>query len=411
MVEPRYQGRYTLQRRLIQLALLAAFLLLPLFDLLRFDFSSSRLHLFRQEVWLDEWTLLWLFAMFGMWLVGAVSLVFGRVYCAYACPQMVFSELAHDIDTLAAGLARRLPPPRREQLSRAFSLVLVGLMSVAASIFLMGYFAPLPEVLEQLSRLAVGPWVGLVGATMALISFLDFAFVRERFCQSACPYGLLQGIVEDGRSLHVALDETPGACIDCGACERACPMAIDIRQGAFQIECTRCGSCIDSCDRVLARLGRQSVLGFRFEVNPGQPAFDIKRVLVGASTLTFGVALLWAVASRQPLSIHVAPLFQTAAATTSEEHAEAHYLLRAGNRSRAPLTLKVSAEGLPAGAAIVGLPQRPLPPGQEQRFTVVVRLPRAQLEASVTPFVWVFEAEEHSERVRATFYARRGSAS
>ena len=228
-----WTGRFTTQRRLVQLLFLAVFLLLPVFDLFRFDLPAGKLFFFGQEIWLDEWALLWLGLMLAMWLVGAVSLVFGRVYCAYACPQTVFSELAHDVDAIARRLTRGLPPERRPGAARALSLLAVAALSLATTALFMAYFAPLPEVLRRIASLDFGPWLGAVGATTTLLAFLNLVFVRESFCRSACPYGLLQGVIEDGRSLHVRLDEATGACIDCKACARTCPMGIDIRGGSF----------------------------------------------------------------------------------------------------------------------------------------------------------------------------------
>ena len=199
---PHWTGHYSKQRRRIQFLFLGTFAVLPLFDLLRFDFQTSRLLILRQEIGLDEWALVWLFLMFAMWVIGAMSVVFGRVYCAYACPQMVFTELAHDIEALAKRLSRPFALKTRPRVARAISLALIAAMSVVSSLLFMAYFAPLPEVANRLMRLDVGPWIGLLGATFSLIAFLDFVFVREKFCQTACPYGLLQGVIEDGRNVH-----------------------------------------------------------------------------------------------------------------------------------------------------------------------------------------------------------------
>lgn len=407
---PHWSGRFTRQRRFIQVAFLAVFALLPVFDLLRFDFVQSRLRFFGGEIWLDEWALLWLALMFAMWLVGAVSLVFGRVYCAYACPQTVFSELAHDFDELGRRLARRLAPPWRERTARGVAYALVAVLSVAATALMMAYFAPLPDVLRRLARLDVGPWVGAIGAISTALAFANLAWVRESFCHTACPYGLLQGVIEDGRSLHVRLAPEQGQCIACAACARICPMDIDIRDGSFQIECTRCGSCVDACETVLRRLkpARPSVLVF--DLGRGARGWDLKRTLVAVSTLGFGLALVVAVARRQPLSFQLSPVYSAAAESATTPEASSHYLLRASNRGRAPVTLDVRAEGLP-GATVEGLGDPLLAPGQQRNYELVVRVPRSQVQASVTPFTWVIGAADQQQRIPATFFARKAKDS
>jgi len=408
-VLPNWAGRFTVQRRLVQLAFLAIFILLPVFDLFRFDLPAGKLHLFGQEIWLDEWALLWLALMFAMWLVGAVSLVFGRVYCAYACPQTVFTELAHDAAAIGKRLTRKLDPPRRAMAARGISLALVALLSLASTALLMAYFAPLPDVLRRIAHLDFGPWVGAIGAITTLLAFLNLAFVRESFCRSACPYGLLQGVLEDGRSLHVKLDETTGACINCKACARVCPMGIDIRDGSFQIECTRCGSCIDSCDAVLGRLkpARPGVLRFDF-MGFAKGGWDVKRTLVTVATVGFGVALALAVATRQPFTVQLSPVYAADAemAKTDGAVAEARYLLRASNKTKRPVALKVRLEGLPATARVEGLEDPTVPAGVERKFAVIVKVPSAELAGSVTAFSWVVTTSVGEKRVDATFFAR-----
>lgn len=386
----RWNGRNAKRRRLIQLAFLAVFVLLPLFDLFRFDFEAGRLHLFGAEIWLDEWAILWLALMFGMWLIGALSLVLGRVYCAYACPQMVFSEIAHDFDDIAKRLARRFDPKHRRRVARAISLAAVALVSIAASVFFLAWFAPLPDVM---SRLAIGV------AITALLAFLDFGFVREGFCRSVCPYGLLQGVIEDGRSLHVRFDEQ-GGCIECQACVKACPMEIDIRDGSFQIECTRCGSCIDACDAILGRLKRPGLLSFQL---PGFSlrTLDAKRVLVTAATLAFAVVLGIAVATRDMVAVHLSPVYMEAAPGM----AETRFLLRVANRGNEPVVLGIHPEGLPASARIEGLQDTSIPAGRERRLELTVRVPAADTKSSVTPFVWIVETPEGAKRFAASLFS------
>lgn len=399
---PGWTGRFNRQRRLIQLGFFAVFAALPLFDLLRFDFTTNRLRFFGTQIWLDEWTLIWLALMFGMWIIGAASLILGRAFCGYACPQMVFNEFAHDLDALARTLTARVPQDRRPRALRAVSLVLLAPVSTLFSVLLMGYFAPLPDVARRLLHLDVGLWVGAIGAATAVLFFLDFAFVRETFCRSVCPYGLLQGILEDGRSLHVAYSEETGPCIECRLCEKVCPMGIDIRKGSFQIECTRCGSCIDACTLILSKRKRPSLLAFRFGT---LSEWDAKRVLVAVSTVGFGAALVFAIATRERISFRLSPLYtDSAALPAGAGTVETRFLLRATNKGETPLRLDVRPEGLPPGAAISGLLDPTLPAGTEKRFTLVVSIPRGESASGVTPFRLVVRAADREESFPAAFF-------
>jgi polyferredoxin len=332
---------------------------------------------------------------------------------------MVFTELAHYIDAIAKRLSRRFDLKTRPRVARAVSLTLIAAMSIAASLLLLAYFAPLPEVAQRLLHLDVGPWIGLIGATFSLIAFLDFVFVREKFCQTACPYGLLQGVIEDGRSLHVKLDPGLGTCIECGACHRECPMGIDIRKGSFQIECTRCGSCIDACEEVLGRLKqpRPSVLAFDFG-GFSLRRWDPKRILVSVATFGFAASLLVAIILREGVTLRLSPVYMDEAATRASQAApgaldvvESRYLLRATNHTKASVDLKGRVEGLPTSTQLKGLENARLAPGEERRFTLVVRIPRTDAAGGATPFSWVIEGGGAPRRFPASFFARTSGRS
>ncbi|HVO50760.1 MAG TPA: 4Fe-4S dicluster domain-containing protein [Thermoanaerobaculia bacterium] len=409
MALPGWTGRFAKQRRLVQLGFFAVFAVLPLFDLFRFDFTVSRFYFFRHEIWLDEWTLIWLALMFAMWLVAAASLILGRVYCAYACPQMVFSEYANDLDALAKKVVRRISLKGREHAAvRVVTLALLLPFSILFSLLFMAYFAPLPEVIRRLASFDVSPWIGLLGLLTAVLFFLDFAFLREKFCRSVCPYGLLQGILEDGRSLHVAYSEATGPCIQCNLCTRVCPMEIDIREGSFQIECTRCGNCIDACDLILGKRKRPGLLAFDFG-RAGLKQWDAKRALVGISTVGFGVALVLAIAFRQDVAFRLSPVYMEQA-TGQTAFAESRFLLRATNKGKAPVDLVVTSDGLPKDVVLDGLADPSVPAGTEKRFTITVRVPRAEVASSVVPFTLTVKAKDQSETFPAALFVggRRG---
>jgi polyferredoxin len=191
-------------------------------------------------------------------------------------------------------------------------------------------------------------------------------------------------------------------------------MGIDIREGSYQIECTRCGSCVDACEDVLGRLKqpRPSVLAFDFG-GFSLKRWDPKRVLVSVATVGFAAALLVAIVLREGVTLRLSPVYMDEAATRDAQAGlgaadviESRYLLRATNHTKTAVELTGRVEGLPATTQLAGLETARLAPGEERRFTLVVRIPRADAAAGPTPFSWVIEGGGAPRRFPASFFAR-----
>ena len=147
---------------------------------------------------------------------------------------------------------------------------------------------------------------------LAAALFANLALVRQRFCATVCPYAKLQGALFDRDTLVVAYDAARGAseCIDCRACVRACPTGIDIRDG-LQTACVACAACADACGPILARLGRENLVGYAFGA-PGarwswrrllRPAPLAAGALAAAALLALGAAA----STRALLELSAAP--------------------------------------------------------------------------------------------------------
>ena len=192
--------------------------------------------------------------MFLMFLVVASAVFYGRVYCGYLCPQMIFSEASVALENWLRGECVEEWP--LEPRARAPRCVLRG--AGAGSVFLafifIAYFveprdlfrtprSPSTSTPRRASRARPSP----------LLTFLDFTLVRQTFCTTVCPYGYLQGLLGDGNTLLVHYRDEEHACIECKKCVRVCPMEIDIRKSPFQIECIHCAECMDACGEIMAR--------------------------------------------------------------------------------------------------------------------------------------------------------------
>jgi len=270
-IRPRLApGRFLRRRRVMAWALIALFALVPyipingkpaiLLDVVRRRFTLLGTTFDATDTFLLALLLLGIFL--AIFLLTAIV---GRVWCGWACPQTVYMEfLYRPIERLVARPALR------------YAAYLVASMFLAHTF--LAYFVGVETLARWLTRSPVEHPVAfaVMAATTALM-VLDFGYFREQVCIVACPYGRLQSVLLDRRSLVVGYDarrgeprrklrrraagEAPtaaaasGDCIDCGACVTTCPTGIDIRDG-LQMECIHCTQCIDACDAIMDRVGR-----------------------------------------------------------------------------------------------------------------------------------------------------------
>ncbi|MEX0298046.1 MAG: cytochrome c oxidase accessory protein CcoG, partial [Kordiimonas sp.] len=239
------------------------------------DMSTQRAYFFFIEIWPQE-----VYYLTGILILAAIGLflatsLFGRVWCGYACPQTVWTDLFVWVERIIQGdRAKRLKLYKAPwsfekiwKLGLTHSIWLViGLFTGGAWVF---YFNDAPTLLEQIIHFDV-PWsvlswiVALTGST-----YLMAGFAREQVCTYMCPYARFQSAMFDKDTLIIGYDEERGEkrgkhkkgeswddrghCVDCTACVQVCPMGIDIRDG-LQMECIACGLCVDACNNVMHKL-------------------------------------------------------------------------------------------------------------------------------------------------------------
>jgi polyferredoxin len=325
---------------------------------LRFDVPSLTLLAFGAALQIDELFLVLLAVLLATALFALVTVVLGRVWCGWACPQTVLAEA-----TAARGRAR---------------WPLLAAVSVVAAANLLWYFVPPAELLRRAAAGALGPVLGGAWAALALVLFLDLALLRHRFCATVCPYAKLQGALFDRHTLVVAYDARRAAdCIDCKACVRVCPTGIDIRDG-LQAACIACAQCADACGPILARLGRVNLVGYSFG-DPGTPRRLARPAVAVAAALALAAlgATLLAAARREPLDLSASAARGGSARLTGDGRVLNAFEVGLTNRGRRPLDVSLALTTVGGEAAALQPARVTLGPGEHRQLSVLaaVRLP------------------------------------
>ncbi len=372
-------------RKRIHLLCFLAFLALPFCNVVRFDIPHQRFYFFGFELWINEFGIVFFAMMFLMFGIVVASVIFGRVYCGYLCPQMIFSEASQ---ALELRLRRRFKSSPR--IGNALFYGVLGIASVFLAFVFMSYFVEPRDLARRLMTFDIHTAAGISGAAVTLLTFLDFSFLRLRFCTTACPYGYLQGMLADGNTLLVEYHDEQHNCIECKKCVRDCPMGIDIRQSPFQIECVHCGECIDSCNTILARLKKPGLIRYAWgtrNLAPKSPIpVDAKRIILMVVLALYGTGLFAALSMRHAVLVRVAPDRAQLYRTGADGRIYNQFRYNIANRSHHSASVVFSLEHLPG--ATMSLPSNPVPvePGQSVQGVFEISAPVAGRTEFVTHF-------------------------
>jgi cytochrome c oxidase accessory protein FixG len=279
------KGKYTNYRNHVSYLLLALFFGLPFVKIngnpfLLFNVIDRKFFILGQPFYLQDFFILALGAVTSVIFVMLFTVVFGRIFCGWLCPQTIFMEsVFRKIEYLIEGdRNRQMKLDRQEWNSekirkRVVKWSVFALLSVIITNFMFMYIAGYEEVFKIIME---GPadhslkFLGMVA--FAVTFYFVFAWLREQVCTLVCPYGRLQGVLIDKQTINVYYDFKRGEgrskwrnnedrkalgkgdCIDCQQCVVVCPTGIDIRNGQ-QLECVNCTACIDACDEVMEKVG------------------------------------------------------------------------------------------------------------------------------------------------------------
>lgn len=303
--------------------------------------------------------------------------VAGRLWCGYACPQTVYTEIFLWIERAIEG-----DGPRQRRLDAApwgpRKLAIRGGKHVAwltvalwTGFTFVGFFLPIRALAAAIPTLDFGSEAVPI-LFYGFFTYFNAGWLREKICKFMCPYARFQSVMFDADTLIVTYDaargeprgtrrkqgnEGLGDCVDCGFCVSVCPTGIDIRKG-LQIDCIACGACIDACDQVMDRMQMPRGL-IRYSTEnviqgkrpPGAWYSHILRPrVIGYALLLATVVgvMLTALAEREPYRVNVIREGSVLSRPTADGRIENLYRVKVFNMDEHPRRYRISAEGLPS---------------------------------------------------------------
>jgi cytochrome c oxidase accessory protein FixG len=302
-----------------------------------FDLGTRKFHLFGLVLWPQDFiylAALLIICAYGLFLVTAVA---GRVWCGYACPQTVYTEIFLWIERRIEGdrsarIRLDRQPWTAEKLGKRGAKHLAwGAVALWTGFTFVGYFTPIRALGGAVAHLGLGPWEAFWILFYGFATYGNAGWMREQVCKYMCPYARFQSAMFDHDTLIVSYDvargeprgaarnsangsDRRGDCIDCSLCVQVCPTGIDIRNG-LQYECIGCAACVDACTGVMDKVGKpRGLIRYSTEnaLAGGWNARQIRARLLRPRTIGYGIVFLListglgtALALRTPLKLDV----------------------------------------------------------------------------------------------------------
>jgi len=388
-----------------------------------FDLPARKFYVFGLVFWPQDF-----FLLAALLIIAALSLFFftalaGRLWCGYACPQTVWTEVFVWMERLTEGSRAqqmklaRAPWGAGKLLRRAAKQTLWISFAAWTGFTFVGFFTPIEILGQEFIDRAVGPWELFWVAFYGFATYCNAGFLREQVCLYMCPYARFQSAMFDRDTLIISYDEQRGEprgarrrgteprsvglgdCVDCTVCVQVCPTGIDIRKG-LQYECIGCAACIDACDTVMERVGYpRGLIRYATErsMQEGRKRILRPRIVVyGSILLLLVIAFVTAVALRNPVGLDVLrdrnALYRELAGGVIENV----YSVRVLNKSEHERRFVISVEGLPGATLVDAEPPQLVTAGSILTRAVRLRYTRPEFHGSRPVTLRVTANDDHT---------------
>ncbi|MBI3149974.1 MAG: cytochrome c oxidase accessory protein CcoG [Betaproteobacteria bacterium] len=374
-----------------------------------FELEARKFYLFGWVFWPQDVVFLAVLLVLAALALFLFTAVAGRLFCGYACPQTVYTEIFMWIESRIEGdrparmrLDREPWGPRKLAIKVAKHLVWASIAFWTGFTF-VGYFTPISALGQSVLSLSLGPWETFWILFYGFATYGNAGWLREQVCIYMCPYARFQSVMFDRDTLIITYDEQRGDprgrrgkktdpraaglgdCIDCKICVQVCPTGIDIRDG-LQYQCIGCAACIDACDQVmdkmayprgLIRYATENALAEGLDRGGIWRRVPRPRVLVYAALVLFvAIGLVAGLALRNPLKVDIIRDRGALAREVAPGLIENVYRLQVTNTEEEGRRYRIGASGLP-GIKVIGVEQ-PIEVAAASTVAVPLRLQVAQ---------------------------------
>jgi cytochrome c oxidase accessory protein FixG len=423
------RGAFALWRNAAMLLLLGIFYGLPFINwdgrqAVLFDLPARKFHIFGLTLWPQDF-----FYLALLLIISALALFFfttlaGRVWCGYACPQTVWTEIFFWIERKVEGsrqqqLKLEKQPWNAEKITkRSLKHGLWLLLSLWTGFTFVGWFTPITELWQETLTNSLGPWEVFWIFFYGFATYGNAGWFREQMCIYACPYARFQSVMFDKDTLLIAYDEKRGeprgarkkstnkdeqdlgSCIDCKLCVQVCPTGIDIRNG-LQYQCITCAACIDVCDEVMDKMNYpRGLIKYTTESALAGKKTSILRpriLIYGSLLLGITLAMIYGLATRIPLEMDIIRDRNSLFVENDEGMIENVYTLRILNMQESDERYHIDIQGLEGANLTPDLPEVSVGAGKILDLPVRISIDPANLKSSTSKVRFHIQSLNHKD--------------
>jgi cytochrome c oxidase accessory protein FixG len=398
-----------------------------------FQITERRFYLFGLVLWPQDVIYLAALLIISAYALFLFTAIAGRLWCGYACPQTVYTEMFMWVERKIEG--ERISRMRLDRTAFGLEKFVVKatkhiawfIIALWTGYTFVGYFSPIRDLGIRALTWELGPWEGFWILFYGFATYGNAGFMREQVCKYMCPYARFQSAMFDRDTLIIAYDRERGEprgarsrktspnaaglgdCVDCNICVQVCPTGIDIRKG-LQYECIGCAACIDACDQVMDKMGYAKGLiryssenaleghfsGATMWKRMLRPRTAIYTTLLVVIVAAVGVSL----ALRNPLKVDVIRDRGALAREAAPGVIENVYRIQIMNTDETARTFTLAATGLP-GITVAGVLQPVAVSAAGSRLLPIrLQVPLESGKPGANPIEFVVQSTDEPKLVR-----------